>query len=73
MNNIHFIGIGGTGMSGLAKICIEKGINVTGSDLKNSETIQKLRNLGATIRIGHEKLPEGTTLVVYSTAVSNNN
>ena len=73
MNNIHFIGIGGTGMSGLAKICLEKGINVTGSDLKNSETVQKLRNLGANIKIGHDKLPEGTTLVVYSTAVSENN
>ncbi|MDD2370693.1 MAG: UDP-N-acetylmuramate--L-alanine ligase [Firmicutes bacterium] len=73
MNNIHFIGIGGTGMSGLAKICIEKGLNVTGSDLKNSETIQKLRILGATIKIGHDKLPEGTTLVVFSTAVSENN
>lgn len=73
MNNIHFIGIGGTGMSGLAKICLEKGINVTGSDIKNSETIQKLRNLGANIKIGHEKLPEGTSLVVYSTAVSEDN
>ena len=60
-------------MSGLAKICLEKGINVTGSDLKNSETVQKLRNLGANIKIGHDKLPEGTTLVVYSTAVSENN
>lgn len=73
MNNIHFIGIGGTGMSGLAKICLEKGINVTGSDIKNSETIQKLRNLGANIRIGHENLPDGTTLVVFSTAVSESN
>lgn len=73
MNNIHFIGIGGTGMSGLAKICLEKGINVTGSDIKNSETVQKLRNLGANIRIGHDKLPEGTSLVVYSTAVSESN
>ncbi len=73
MNNIHFIGIGGTGMSGLAKICVEKGINVTGSDLKNSETIQKLKNIGATIKIGHGKLPKDTTLVVYSTAVSQNN
>lgn len=60
-------------MSGLAKICLEKGINVTGSDIKNSETIQKLRNLGANIRIGHENLPDGTTLVVFSTAVSESN
>ena len=73
MNNIHFIGIGGTGMSGLAKICLEKGINVTGSDLKNSETVQKLKQLGAIISIGHGRLPERTQLVVFSTAVREDN
>ena len=73
MNNIHFIGIGGTGMSGLAKMCLEKGINITGSDLKNSETIQNLKYLGAAVSIGHTKVPEDTDTVVYSTAVNEDN
>lgn len=73
MNHIHFIGIGGTGMSGLAKMCLEKGIHVTGSDLKNSATVQTLRDLGADIRIGHGFLPEKVSLVVYSTAVPEDN
>lgn len=73
MNNIHFIGIGGTGMSGLAKMCLEKGINVTGSDIKNSETVQNLKNIGAEIKIGHSYIPENTNLVVYSTAVNESN
>lgn len=73
MNNIHFIGIGGTGMSGLAKICLEKGINVTGSDLKNSETVQKLRKLGAVVSIGHTAVPDKTQIVVFSTAVRDDN
>lgn len=60
-------------MSGLAKMCLEKGINVTGSDLKNSETIQTLKSLGALIQIGHNLLPESTNLVVFSTAVGEDN
>lgn len=73
MNNIHFIGIGGTGMSGLVKMCLEKGMNVTGSDLKNSETIQNLKFLGAVISIGHTSIPKYTDIVVYSTAINENN
>lgn len=73
MNHMHFIGIGGTGMSGLAKMCLEKGIHVTGSDLKNSATVQTLRDLGADIRIGHGLLPQSAGLVVYSTAVPEDN
>lgn len=73
MYSIHFIGIGGTGMSGLAKMCLEKGINVTGSDLRNSETVQTLRQLGAVIQIGHDRVPDGTRQVVYSTAVREEN
>ena len=60
-------------MSGLAKMCLEKGINVTGSDLENSETIQNLISLGASISIGHTKVPDETNMVVYSTAVSEDN
>ena len=75
MKNIHFIGIGGTGMSGLANICLEKGCNVTGSDLKESDTVKYLENKGAIITIGHNGalLPKTAEVVVYSTAVKKDN
>ena len=75
MKNIHFIGIGGTGMSGLANICLGKGYHVTGSDLKKSETVKYLENKGAVITIGHngDLLPKTSEVVVYSTAVKKDN
>ena len=75
MKNIHFIGIGGTGMSGLANICLEKGCHVTGSDLKESETVRYLENKGAVITIGHigDLLPKTSEVVVYSTTVKKDN
>ncbi|AMP20174.1 hypothetical protein AZF37_02400 [endosymbiont 'TC1' of Trimyema compressum] len=75
MKNIHFIGIGGTGMSGLANICLEKGCHVTGSDLKESDTVKYLENKGAVITIGHngDLLPKTSEVVVYSTAVKKDN
>lgn len=75
MQNIHFIGIGGTGMSGLANICLEKGCQVSGSDLKESETVKYLENKGAIVTIGHNKegLPDLAEVVVYSTAVKEDN
>lgn len=75
MKNIHFIGIGGTGMSGLANICLEKGYHVTGSDLKESDTIKYLKNKGANITIGHieDLLPKTSEIVVYSTTVKKDN
>ena len=51
----HFIGIGGCGMSALAKTLIEKGISVSGSDIKETLTTIKLKDLGAKIFIGHKK------------------
>ena len=54
LKKFHFIGIGGVGMSALAKILIERGLEVSGSDMKDSATLEMLRNLGARIFVGHK-------------------
>lgn len=74
MKNIHFIGIGGYGMSAIAKIMIEKGYNVTGSDLNKSKIVDRLTEEGAEISIGHRKENlRNAELVVYSTAIPDSN
>ena len=50
LKKFHFIGIGGAGMSALAKILIESGLEVSGSDAKDSSTLDMLKNLGARVR-----------------------
>lgn len=71
---IHFIGIGGIGMSGIAKVLIEKGFRVSGSDVKESSITKALREYGATINIGHrEENVQGADIVVRSTAISEDN
>lgn len=71
----HFIGIGGAGMSGLAKILLEKGIAVSGSDCNFSATVESLQKMGAQCFIGHakENIGEDVSLVVYSSAIRPNN
>jgi UDP-N-acetylmuramate--alanine ligase len=71
----HFIGIGGAGMSGLAKILAVRGAKVSGSDSKESETVLALRALGAAVAVGHaaENLPAGTSSVVVSSAIRADN
>ncbi|WP_033820179.1 UDP-N-acetylmuramate--L-alanine ligase [Kitasatospora sp. MBT63] len=75
MHAPHFIGIGGAGMSGLAKILAVRGAKVSGSDAKESETVLALRELGAEVHIGHaaENLPAGTSSVVVSSAIRTDN
>ncbi|WP_157032439.1 UDP-N-acetylmuramate--L-alanine ligase [Kitasatospora cheerisanensis] len=75
MHAPHFIGIGGAGMSGLAKILAVRGAAVSGSDAKESETVRALRELGATVFVGHaaEHLPAGTSSVVVSSAIRADN
>ncbi len=71
---VHFIGIGGIGMSGIAEVILQMGYSVTGSDLSESKNVQKLRDLGAEITIGHA--PENInspTCVVYSSAIAEDN
>ncbi|OPJ61089.1 UDP-N-acetylmuramate--L-alanine ligase [Clostridium oryzae] len=71
---VHFIGIGGISMSGLAEILLSYGFKVSGSDMKLSPMTQKLKNSGAVIYEGHNKRNvEQADIVVYTAAVSNDN
>ena len=72
--HIHFVGIGGIGMSGIAEILLNLGYKVSGSDQKRNETIERLERLGAKIVIGHQaENVEGVHVLVYSSAVSAGN
>ncbi|WKU47600.1 UDP-N-acetylmuramate--L-alanine ligase [Streptomyces sp. VNUA116] len=75
MDRPHFIGIGGAGMSGIAKILAQRGAQVAGSDAKESATAEALRALGATVHIGHaaEHLAADATCVVVSSAIRADN
>jgi len=53
--HVHFVGVGGIGMSGLAKILVEDGRSVSGSDLSLNRNTEQLREIGATIYEGHER------------------
>ena len=71
---IHFVGIGGIGMSGIAEVLITSGYNVSGSDVSESPNVKKLKKLGAEIYIGHkEENLNNVTVVVYSSAVNDSN
>lgn len=71
---IHFVGIGGIGMSGIAEVLKNMGYTVTGSDIKESETIKRLRSLGIKVFIGHrEENLDQTDVVVFSSAVKSDN
>ena len=68
---IHFIGIGGAGMSGLARIALSHGISVSGSDAKDSSVVTALSALGAKVSTSHAaENVDGSDLVVYSNAIS---
>src|SRR3989304_9945784 len=71
---IHFVGIGGSGMSGIAEILLNLGYRITGSDQRRSEVVERLATLGAKIFLGHAASHvEGAHVVVYSSAVSRDN
>ncbi|MFF7334862.1 UDP-N-acetylmuramate--L-alanine ligase [Streptomyces sp. NPDC090306] len=75
MDRPHFIGIGGAGMSGIAKILAQRGAKVAGSDAKESPTADALRELGATVHIGHaaDHLADDASCVVVSSAIRADN
>ena len=74
LGTVHFVGIGGAGLSGIARIMLARGISVSGSDAKESRTIEALRVLGATCHIGHDAAYLGDAdTVVVSTAVRESN
>ncbi|SFN58779.1 UDP-N-acetylmuramate--L-alanine ligase [Mycetocola miduiensis] len=68
LGTVHFVGIGGSGMSGIARLFLSAGHTVTGSDVRDSANIDALRKLGATVAIGHDaaNLGEADTVVVTS-------
>ena len=72
---VHFVGIGGIGMSGIAEIMLKIGYSVQGSDAKSSANTERLEKLGARIFIGHDAshIGDGVSAVVYSTAVKPTN
>ena len=73
--NLHFIGIGGIGMCGLAELLHNSGCRVTGSDLQEGAEVSRLKKLGIPIFIGHDSshLDQRTDIVVYSSAVKKDN
>ena len=75
MGKYHFIAIGGIGMSGLAKYLLEEGHSVSGSDIEDSKYLSALRDLGATVFVGHkeENLPNDIDAVIVSTAIRETN
>lgn len=70
---VHFIGIGGIGMSGIAEVLLTMGFRVSGSDTNESKNVQKLRKMGAEIFIGHKEENINSDLVVYSSAINEEN
>jgi UDP-N-acetylmuramate--alanine ligase len=71
---LHFIGIGGAGMSGLARIALSHGITVSGSDAKDSTVLSALSALGAQVHPAHQAdQVNGSDFVIYSTAISQTN
>jgi len=71
---VHFVGIGGTGMSGIAEILLSSGYAVTGSDIRDSAVTQRLASMGAEIQIGHDpKNVRGAEVVVISSAIKADN
>ena len=74
IGNIHFIGIGGIGMSGIAEVLHELGYVITGSDIAKNSNIERLIKLGISIKIGHSKKNViNKSIVVISSAINNNN
>jgi len=74
INRVHFVGIGGAGMSGIAEVLVNQGFTVSGSDLSESRATRHLEKLGATVYLGHSSLQvEGADVLVVSTAVADDN
>lgn len=74
IRKLHFVGIGGVGMSAIAEVMLDKGYEISGSDLSESEVVQKLRAKGAVIYKGHNAANvEGKDAIVLSSAIHQDN
>ena len=74
LKRVHFVGIGGSGMSGIAEVMLGLGYKVQGSDLNKSEQVKRLESLGAKVSIGHHKenIHQADAIVVSSAIDSKN-
>jgi len=71
---IHFVGIGGAGMGGIAEVLLNEGYEITGSDIGENPVVKRLRDLGANITIGHHQdNVNGASVIVVSTAINKDN
>ncbi|HUK87218.1 MAG TPA: Mur ligase domain-containing protein, partial [Terriglobales bacterium] len=74
IQRVHFVGIGGIGMSGIAEVLLTLGYRVSGSDLKHSPVTERLASLGATVMEGHRaENVAGAEVVVTSSAIGPDN
>ena len=75
LGRVHLVGVGGAGMSGIAKVLLARGCRVSGSDARGSGSVPALRALGATVHVGHaaEQVPDDVDVVVRSTAIRDDN
>lgn len=74
VKQIHFVGIGGVGMAGIAEVCLNLDFQVSGSDVKRNQTVTRLESLGAKVQIGHDPvLLKTADVVVVSSAIRNDN
>ncbi len=70
VKKVHFVGIGGIGMSGIAELLLNLGFDISGSDINKSSIIEKLIRLGADIHLGHSAINlTDADVLVYSSAV----
>lgn len=74
IRTIHFVGVGGAGMCGIAEVLLNQGYSITGSDIKESANTKRLKGMGAKIFIGHKASnSEKADVVVYSSAIDHGN
>ena len=74
IRKVHFVGIGGAGMCGIAEVLANQGFEVSGSDQRQSGATTRLRRLGVAVHIGHDaKLVRDVDVLVVSTAISEDN
>jgi UDP-N-acetylmuramate--alanine ligase len=74
IKNIHFVGIGGIGMSGIAEVLLNMGYGVTGSDIRSTETVERLKRLGTHFALGHRiENVSSADVVVISSAIKEDN
>ncbi len=74
VKSIHFVGIGGAGMGGIAEVLLNEGYAITGSDIGENQVVKRLRKFGAKVSIGHAaENVEGASVIVVSTAIDTSN